>query len=95
MYIPDGESRDRSWIFEPSIQKHAALKSLCQRVEARFQLPEDRLCRYFADSDDPYLIQMPGAPFLAFFARSGDLDRNVGGGGWTRTNDLRIMRPSL
>jgi len=42
------------------------LKSLCERVEAQMQLPDTRSCRYFADSDDPYLIRMHGANFRGF-----------------------------
>jgi len=57
---------DRSWNFNHSATKEATLKPLCERAEAQFQLPNARLCRYFADSDDPYLIQMHGANFRGF-----------------------------
>jgi hypothetical protein len=46
--------------------KEAAVKSLCQRVEEQFQLPSNRLCRYFADSDDPALTWLYGGHFRGF-----------------------------
>ena len=57
---------DRSWIFSHSNERASALKSLCERVDAQFRLNKTRLCRYFADSDDPFLIQMHGAHFRGF-----------------------------
>jgi hypothetical protein len=47
---------DRSWVFGSSTVKEATLKPLCQRVDEQFQLPTSRICRYFADSDDPCFI---------------------------------------
>lgn len=60
-------ARDRSWIF-CSAEKESLLRPLCQRVEAQFQLPKTRLCRYFADSDDAALSYLYGAHFRGFHA---------------------------
>jgi hypothetical protein len=69
MYRPRQETTDGSWVFgSPEIE--AALKPLCRRVEAEFDLPADKFCRYFADSDDPYLVGNPrlGRHFRGFHA---------------------------
>jgi len=69
MYRPRQETTDRSWVFgSPEIE--AALKPLCRRVEAEFDLPADKFCRYFADSDDPCLVGNPrlGHHFRGFHA---------------------------
>jgi hypothetical protein len=44
--------QDRSWLFNGSVENETRLKPLCQQVEARFNLPARRLCRYFATSED-------------------------------------------
>jgi hypothetical protein len=69
MYHPTKTVTDRSWVFS-SPAKEATLKPLCQRVEAEFDLPAGRLCRYFADFDDPSLIANPrfGQHFRGFHA---------------------------
>src|SRR5438132_3446897 len=69
MYAFAQEVRDRGWIFHSS-EKEATVKPLCQRVEKEFELPTTRLCRYFADSDDEFLIANPrfGPHFRGFYA---------------------------
>src|SRR5947209_4820355 len=69
MYRPQRETADRSWVFG-SPELETALKPLCQRVEAEFDLLEDNFCRYFADFDDPCLIGDPpfGRHFRGFHA---------------------------
>jgi len=63
---------DRSWIFNYSSAKETTIKQLCQRVEEYFQLPPRRLCRYFADADDPCLITMNHPHFRGFHAPISD-----------------------
>ncbi len=58
--------RAPSWVFQSLSAKSSTLKSLCQQAEEQFQLPTNRLCRYFANSDDPYLVQWHGAHFRGF-----------------------------
>ena len=60
---------DRSWVFG-SREQEAKVKPLCQRVEAEFDLTSGRLCRYFAESDDSYLVSNPyfGQHFRGFHA---------------------------
>lgn len=59
---------DRSWIFNGSAEDEASFKPLCQQVEKHYQLPVRRLCRYFACSDDGYLIDTHGPYFRGFLA---------------------------
>ena len=66
MNVPLRERKAQSWVFGSLIQKENTLKPLCERVETQMQLPTNRLCRYFADSDDPYLIHMNGVHFRGF-----------------------------
>jgi len=68
MYTPAHQDGDRSWVFGRSTTNVPALKALCQSVDAHFQLPKARLCRYFAESDDQYLIDRNGAHFRGFHA---------------------------
>ena len=58
---------DRSWIFN-SVAKEATLKLLCQKVEAYFDFPRTRVCRYFADADDRYFVDWHGPHFRGFHA---------------------------
>jgi hypothetical protein len=62
------KSVDRSWDFNYSTAKEANIKPLCQRVEEHFQLPPRRLCRYFANSDDDFLLTTHGSHFRGFHA---------------------------
>jgi len=64
---------DRSWVFG-SPAREATLKPLCLRVEAEFELPAVRLCRYFADFDDECLTANPyfGQHFRGFHATVAD-----------------------
>lgn len=62
------ELADRSWNFNHSRDKETTVKPLCQRVEGYFQLPSQRLCRYFADADDSILIAKHGQNFRGFQA---------------------------
>ena len=59
---------DRSWVFGYGNTKESEIRRLCKRVEAEFDLPATRLCRYFASSDDRSLIANPlfGRTFGAF-----------------------------
>ena len=67
MNVPLRERRAQSWVFGSLTQKGTNLKPLCERVETLFQLPAaNRLCRYFADWDDPCLIHMNGQHFRGF-----------------------------
>ena len=56
-------SQDRSWLFNGSVENETKLKPLCQQVEAQFQLPARRLCRYFARLDNGWLVQEYGKTF--------------------------------
>jgi hypothetical protein len=68
MYVHPPEDNDRSWVFGASATNTPTLKAVCQSVDAHFQLSEARLCRYFAESDDQYLIDRHGAHFRGFHA---------------------------
>lgn len=60
------EVDDRSWVFGYGNAKKSELRRLCEQVEAEFDLPGGRLCRFFADSDDQYLIKRLGSHFRGF-----------------------------
>jgi hypothetical protein len=49
-----------SWLFNGSVENETKLKPLCQQVETHFQLPARRLCRYFATTEDVWLIRIIG-----------------------------------
>lgn len=55
--------KDRSWLFNGSVENEAKLKPLCQEVEAQFHFPARRLCRYFATTEDAWLRQLIGKNF--------------------------------
>jgi hypothetical protein len=57
---------DRSWNFSGSLEKESALKPLCQQIEGQFPVPSRRLCRYFASTDDAYLVTWHGKHFRGF-----------------------------
>jgi hypothetical protein len=52
-------NQDRSWLFNGSVENETKLKPLCQQVEALFQLPARRLCRYFATTEDLSMLRNP------------------------------------
>jgi hypothetical protein len=57
----------QSWVFGSLTEKETTLKPLCERVEALFQpSATNRLCRYFADWDDPQLMHIIGPRFRGF-----------------------------
>ena len=70
MYSPSQTVVDRSWVFGYGNTKESEIRQLCKRVEAEFDLPARRLCRYFASSDDGCLIANPrfGPHFRGFHA---------------------------
>src|ERR1700735_4127428 len=55
--------RARSWNFNGSVENEARLKPLWEQVEAHVQLPARCLCRYFATSEDVWLLQRFGKNF--------------------------------
>jgi hypothetical protein len=59
---------DRSWIFGNGNTRETEIRRLCQQVEEEFDLPNRRLCRYFADFDDEELLRLHGRHFRGFHA---------------------------
>lgn len=59
---------DRSWNFIGAADREPTLKPICEQVERHFSFFSRRLCRYFAGSDDEYLVSWHGKHFRGFHA---------------------------
>lgn len=57
---------DLAWHFNGSKENESALKPLCLEIEKHFKLPDKRLCRYFAISDDPFFSLIHGPHYRGF-----------------------------
>jgi len=55
-----------SWHFNGSAENES-LRPLCEAAEQHLQLPVARLCRYFAVTEDAYLLQMNGQHYRGFY----------------------------
>jgi hypothetical protein len=63
---------DSYWNFNGSATNESILKPLCQRAEEIMQIPNRKLCRYFATADDPALLEL--GPYFSGFQAPASIE---------------------